>query len=278
MTGFLRSRPVLGFILLAYTGAWIVWSPMVLGSSGLRVLPLEISDTAVKVINVLGLFAGPFIASLVMTKVVHGSFKPWLAGWMRVRPWWVWPVALVLFPAVMAGLMMLLAGPATGQPALSGPAAVIAPVLMFLGFLIGGPVQEEPGWRGFALPQLQQRFHPLAAATVLGFVWALWHLPLFAVAAWDTPKDSILDVLLHVSMVVLLSIAMSWVANLGGGSVLLAVLAHNAVNWIWIVWPLLTGRTVPGGSLALFFGSALLALVAICASAGRLAVPSTQRP
>jgi membrane protease YdiL (CAAX protease family) len=43
--------------------------------------------------------------------------------------------------------------------------------------LIAG-LGEEPGWRSFALPRLEIRYAPLLATVLLGFVWAMWHLPL----------------------------------------------------------------------------------------------------
>jgi membrane protease YdiL (CAAX protease family) len=42
---------------------------------------------------------------------------------------------------------------------------------------------EEIGWRGFALPHLLTRSGPWIASFILGTLWALWHLPLFFIAA-----------------------------------------------------------------------------------------------
>ncbi|HSH01143.1 MAG TPA: CPBP family intramembrane glutamic endopeptidase, partial [Anaerolineae bacterium] len=35
---------------------------------------------------------------------------------------------------------------------------------------------EEYGWRRFLLPHLLTTFSPLAASTILGTIWALWHI------------------------------------------------------------------------------------------------------
>ena len=37
--------------------------------------------------------------------------------------------------------------------------------------LLGGPLNEEPGWRGFALPRLQARFGPVFATIILAPLW-----------------------------------------------------------------------------------------------------------
>ncbi|NLN86173.1 MAG: CPBP family intramembrane metalloprotease [Syntrophomonadaceae bacterium] len=44
-----------------------------------------------------------------------------------------------------------------------------------------GPVLEEFGWRGYALPKLQAKYSPLKSSLILGFMWAVWHCPQFLV-------------------------------------------------------------------------------------------------
>ena len=57
--------------------------------------------------------------------------------------------------------------------------AVILLVLEFLHvFLLTGGINEEPGWRGFALPRLQARYPVIVSVLIVWIFWAAWHLPL----------------------------------------------------------------------------------------------------
>ena len=57
--------------------------------------------------------------------------------------------------------------------------------LLLTAVIFGG--QEEPGWRGFALPRLQQRHAPLVATLILGLGWGIWHIPLYGPAGFVVP-------------------------------------------------------------------------------------------
>jgi uncharacterized protein len=90
---------------------------------------------------------------------------------------------------------------------------------------LGGPVNEEPGWRGFALPRLQARFGPYLATVILAPLWAAWHIPMFWVEGWTTvnPWQFVL-ILLGASF--LLTAA----ANLSRFNILVAILLHALFN------------------------------------------------
>src|SRR5438270_3186863 len=89
--------------------------------------------------------------------------------------------------------------------------------------LLGGPLFEEPGWRGFALPRLQANSRPLPAALALGMIWAAWHLPMFLYPGWMS-----LPIWLYFLMVLALSVMMSFAANLARFGIIAPILLHAA--------------------------------------------------
>lgn len=89
-----------------------------------------------------------------------------------------------------------------------------------------GPV-EEFGWRGVALPLLQQRYAPFWAGLILGAIWAIWHLPAFIIGG--TPQSG-WSVLPYVFGIVAVSVIMTALFNSTRGSILLAALVHFQLN------------------------------------------------
>jgi uncharacterized protein len=100
-----------------------------------------------------------------------------------------------------------------------------------------GPVLEEGGWRGFALPRMQRLHGPLVGTLILGVLWGLWHLPFFFGPMASTGPDatfisvSITLVLFTIGLTGL-SVIMTWILNNTGGSVLMAILAHFAFDHV----------------------------------------------
>jgi membrane protease YdiL (CAAX protease family) len=109
-----------------------------------------------------------------------------------------------------------------------GIGSVLSLILAYVLRLINpadGPLGEEPGWRGYALPGLQATRPPLAAALIVGLLAAGWHLPLILVGA-----ASPFELLAPFS----LGIVASWIYYRTGGSVLLTLMLHAADGIIQI--------------------------------------------
>lgn len=93
---------------------------------------------------------------------------------------WKWYAFAVFFwPALtLAGnlLAVLLSIPVPEGPKLpDAPLFLVIPVSFAWAFFFNGTMGEEGGWRGFALPRLQNRFSPLIASIILGFFWGAFH-------------------------------------------------------------------------------------------------------
>jgi membrane protease YdiL (CAAX protease family) len=90
---------------------------------------------------------------------------------------------------------------------------------------LGGPVNEEAGWRGFALPKLQARFGPFLASLILASLWALWHWPLFLIPGWSSTSPW-----QYVLILVGVSLLLTWAANLARFGILVAMVLHAFFN------------------------------------------------
>jgi len=88
-------------------------------------------------------------------------------------------------------------------------------------------VWEEIGWRGFALPRLQERYNALASSLIMGTLAFLWHLPLSLNK--DIPTYQI-PLLAQLVFDLGIAIWFTWLYNNALGSVLIASIFHASLN------------------------------------------------
>jgi len=87
--------------------------------------------------------------------------------------------ALKFFVAQMIGNIFFNAAPLgfTGiKTILSAPWMLF--YYLFWG-LLSGSVSEEFGWRGYLLDKFLKKDGMVKASLIVGFVWGIWHLPLY---------------------------------------------------------------------------------------------------
>jgi membrane protease YdiL (CAAX protease family) len=157
-----------------------------------------------------------------------------LVTW-RVAP--LWYLAALLLPVIISGmgspLMALLGQPLPPMPRTESLRELL-PLLAttFVATLLyGGPLGEEVGWRGFALPRLQVRYSPLVASLLLSVVWGLWHVPLHLQGVYHGIfPDGLPGILLRIVTTVPTTILFTWLYNRTQGNLWLVVLLHTAVN------------------------------------------------
>lgn len=131
---------------------------------------------------VMGAF-GPLIAAVIViwTSKGNSELREWFRKIFRFR------IPVILY---LAGAFLLPIGIGVSQYVLyrvlggESDFSNAIPWYLYVVYLIptalltGG--NEEPGWRGFALPALLEWFHPLIATLILGVIHAAWHLPLMS--------------------------------------------------------------------------------------------------
>lgn len=119
------------------------------------------------------------------------------------------------------------------------------------GFLSTGGINEESGWRGFALHRLQARYPVIVASLIVGYLWSFWHLP-YDIGE-GVPTEWILQNRLFWTP--LFGVIMTWLYNHTNGSLLAPALFHPAMNTFgnnFLITPL--------GNI-LFIGLAIYAIV-----------------
>jgi CAAX protease family protein len=271
----LARHPLVGFFVMAYAFTWIVTSPWTLGGAGAGLLPVELSAPATGLLLAAGILAGPALAAIIMAAATEGragvrELLGRLVLWRVGVRWYLFALVGVPLIMLLGFVVYALAPPDLG--ALGGPAYVLTYVVGFvLTMILGGPLFEEIGWRGFALPRLQVSYGPLAASLILGVLWAFWHLPQFLVPAWAASSGGggISGIALFVLAAVAFSVLLSWVFNNTRASLLIAVLAHTSIDafsgTMGTVYPVAAASAWP-----MIIGFGVVAVVLIAVTRGRL--------
>lgn len=165
----LSGRMLVMYFVLTFLISYICWAPTFLGLEEDYHLPFII----------LGAF-GPFLAALVIIIInkSHGGVRGWLKEMFNPRGAVLWILAGTFLLPIGVGLLhySLYRG-LGGRPDFSNAYPWFAYLIALIptALLTGG--NEEPGWRGFALPALVKRFHPVTASLILGVIHSAWHIP-----------------------------------------------------------------------------------------------------
>lgn len=218
-------KQLLAFFVMTFAWSWTCWllAPVVQADSSF----------AASALFFLGGF-GPSSAATCLVCITSGraGLRTWLARCLKWRGRWAWMTLAFLSPLAVltlaAAVHLLLGGVMPPSPAAGHVGLLIAN--FGLVFLVGGPLGEEFGWRGFALPSLIDHFGWRTASVVLGGIWGVWHLPLFFVAGSAQNQGSIAAFFV---LIVATSVFYTWLYIRSAGSLLPVLVLHTASNW----WP-----------------------------------------
>ena len=270
---FMRQHPLFSFFFMAYAFSWIMLIPYIL--SQWNVLP----DTQLfQIFFVLNPFVGPTLSAYIMNRITEGK-----AGLLNMRQrlrllnvglhWYAFillgiPIMMLLGIIILPGVLASF----QGLPSSFLITYIIYFIVIFFG---GGPLGEEIGWRGFALPRMQARYGALRATLLLGILWTFWHLPHFLTTAQrggPGSSSSIFYINLPIFLLLVMSITviMTWVFNHTNGSIFIAILLHASINTFCMVVSLFSAPIVTSTDLPVAIGLGALAIAIFIFTRGKL--------
>ncbi|HEY5337413.1 MAG TPA: type II CAAX endopeptidase family protein [Rhizomicrobium sp.] len=207
----------LGAAYLLFPGTAALFGPMNATSAGFYIVGYAPTISAVTLSLAFGGFAG--LKSLLARLV-----QPFRLAWLFVAAL-TFPLIALLLAAAMPLLDL-------HWPVRFHSILVTLPLVLFTtGQIVvnTGPLGEELGWRGYALPRLLERWNVVVCGLILGFFWTVWHIPAFFVPG--AMAMSFANFGWWALDTFALSVFMAWLFVRAGGNIVIAgMIPHFVIN------------------------------------------------
>jgi membrane protease YdiL (CAAX protease family) len=167
-----RAWKILG---LTFALCWAIWIWPVLNDNGILLIP----DFLNFILYILGGFS-PIFAAIILVKLEDTEQRQKL--WNRFKAWRFHPLYYVIaigFPLLFPLLRMAYFAAAGCTFTFIYPFDFIGTIIMFWIILWGGPISEEPGWRGILYPELMKKHNPIISTIIIWPIHTFWHIPVF---------------------------------------------------------------------------------------------------
>lgn len=219
----MKFQSLVPFLAISFGLTWGIAALLILFPEPIEAIFGELSMT--NPLFILAVYAPAFAAFILVARqggtAGLRSFLSRLLLWRCAYGWYLF--LLLGIPLIMYGGVTL-KGALADDPFPFSPWYHMFPALAIALFI--GPV-EEFGWRGVALPLLQQRFAPIWAGLILGVIWGLWHIPAFLLGG--TPQSAWSFGPFFIGAIAI-CVIMTPLFNASGGSILLPALLHFQLN------------------------------------------------
>jgi uncharacterized protein len=224
----LKRYPLITFVVLTYALTWLAWMPLAIRG--------PIYGDRLSYLHFLGSF-GPLVSAFAVTGLLSGwpgvrellsRILKWKVpvGWHLIA--WFAPAALYIIAAVVVRVGWG-QWPAFGRFGTSEEYAQLAvPVYWLLSILCYG-FGEEVGWRGFALPRLQQNYSKLISTVFISVIWAAWHIPVFSFSTGFSQMGPAEIFGWYISLLTG-SVLLTWMYNGTRGSILIVAVFHASLD------------------------------------------------
>lgn len=234
------------FFIVTFLLSWLIWVPLDLSHFGIA---FYIPESISSIVRLLGVLM-PAVSAILLTRITGGRGAT-RALWARLVLWrvnWKWWLAAVAGQPLLLMLAvvftnLLSASKVTPEPLVSASAFIVNVVMLLIATL-----GEEIGWRGVALPSLQEQNSAVKSSVILGLMWAAWHIPFWLLLdSFDQFGIGYLG--LNFLFVLPLTFYITWFFNHSQQSLLLPVMFHLTFN---IVNTMLIPVTVNLDAFAIF--------------------------
>lgn len=222
------------FLLIAIGWSWLFWLPEIFWDINLYLAPF-----------------GPLVAAFFLTYLnekKQGALRLAKRG-LAYKFNLIWYLPVIFLMLIIAGLSTLIAGWLEGNAAnytiMTDPWLIIRNFIYIL--FLGGPLQEEFGWRGYALPRLLKNYKAVTASIILGIIWSIWHLPLnFINQAGLQYQAAITYIISSLILMVFVSILFTWIYQNTGGSIFAVLIFHTMLNLsAYVIFPVFAMKIGP---------------------------------
>lgn len=212
---------------MTFAIAWLIWLPVGF-----------LAPEYFLLVIIPGAWA-PTIASVYLTWLTDGKagVRQFLGRIIRWRVGFQWypvvlfSIATIAFASQGINLWLFDGSPITVNLPAGIPEdglLVALPIIFFVNIFFGGPLAEDIGWRGYALPKLREKMDAFSASLVIGAIWVIWHLPFFWIPEGKGAVGGI-PLLWFALLTTAWSVLFAW-AYVNTESILMPVLFHAAVN------------------------------------------------
>jgi membrane protease YdiL (CAAX protease family) len=171
------ARAILSFFMITFGWSWVIYFAAYQAKPSSQALNIGLSIAA---------GFGPSLAGFVVVALFSegAGLRDWLARCLNWRIAWGWWALVFLAPPILMACALALNGALGGTMPVLPALEKIPLVIVNFGLvaLIGGPLGEEFGWRGYAMPALSAKLGWRGASLVIGLLWGFWHIQLFFIA------------------------------------------------------------------------------------------------
>lgn len=216
------GKEISRFLRYTFISSWIIWG-------GLAILTqLSILKFGTPLSMILFILGGvtPAISEILLKKKYSSTedFKAFIQNAKNPKHPFTWYVFTIGLAFAACFLPTLWGGAHMENP-------LYLALILFPIMIIGGGL-EEIGWRGYLQPTLQKKWSRFTSTLIVGFIWAVWHLPLWFVLGSN-------QVSMNFLWFTISALALSFLLTViytATQSIFLCIIFHAFINSFWAVY------------------------------------------